>query len=49
MSKIKNQKSNLALTSANEVYKKDMIIFKADYFYLNQTYNKIESDEMRVV
>ena len=40
---------NLALTSVNEVYKKIWVIFKEDYFYLNQTYNKVESDEMCVV
>lgn len=35
--------------SVNEVNKKIWVTFKEDYFYLNQTYNKVESDEMYVV
>ena len=47
--KIRNWTWRLLVYEVYKVYKKIWFIFKEDYFYLNQTYEKVESDEMCVI
>ena len=47
--KIRNWTWRLLVYEVYKVYKKIWFIFKEDCFYLNQTYEKVESDEMCVI